>query len=267
MDTQTGAYQEVAQDGQHDMTSVLFDTEQGLPELASWEKQRLTHMPLVDDIRQDIAYRAHQIPDGILDELHRTVTKDIWVVGFMFDCKSHQYYLYHRTAHKLTFLFSTRPSLDTYRLASMQPISYTARDGVIIEGYLTRFGTAKQPLVLCVHGGPIQRDTWSFNGFTQFFANRGIACLQVNYRGSKGYGEAQCKMTLPMRYSGLSHKGLLIPQKQLSLVAHMADTLLLPVLHLHLSCSGARLMPAARATSLRFSNLFPYIGLWLRQKN
>jgi dipeptidyl aminopeptidase/acylaminoacyl peptidase len=74
----------------------------------------------------------------------------------------------------------------------MQPVSFQARDGLTIYGYLT-LPQKKQlkniPLVLYVHGGPWERDTWGYNEFVQYFSNRGYACLQVNFRGSIGYGK------------------------------------------------------------------------------
>jgi dipeptidyl aminopeptidase/acylaminoacyl peptidase len=74
----------------------------------------------------------------------------------------------------------------------MEPISFTSRDGLTIHGYMTYpVGAEKEnlPLVLDVHGGPWSRNTWEFDPKAQWFANRGYACLQVNFRGSVGYGK------------------------------------------------------------------------------
>ncbi|MFC1821651.1 alpha/beta fold hydrolase [Thermodesulfobacteriota bacterium] len=76
-------------------------------------------------------------------------------------------------------------------LSSMKPISFKSRDGLTIHGYLTiPKGTSGKnlPLVLLVHGGPWSRDRWGYNAIVQLAANRGYAVLQVNFRGSKGYG-------------------------------------------------------------------------------
>jgi dipeptidyl aminopeptidase/acylaminoacyl peptidase len=84
------------------------------------------------------------------------------------------------------------PELNKYELTRMEPISYTARDGLTIQGYMT-FPSWKEkknlPMVLNVHGGPWARDAWGYDPVTQWFANRGYACLQVNFRGSTGYGK------------------------------------------------------------------------------
>ena len=94
---------------------------------------------------------------------------------------------------KLLFLFSSRPGIDLYKLASAEPISYIARDGMQIFGYLTLpvgIESKDIPLVVNVHGGPWIRDEWGFNSEVQWLANRGYAVLQINYRGSTGYGKS-----------------------------------------------------------------------------
>ena len=75
----------------------------------------------------------------------------------------------------------------------MEPFSFTARDGLTIHGYATfppGAGREGLPTVLNVHGGPWARDTWGFNPEAQWLANRGYLCVQVNFRGSTGYGKA-----------------------------------------------------------------------------
>ncbi len=93
----------------------------------------------------------------------------------------------------LTPLFDASPWLREDELARMQPIAYASRDGLTIHGYLTVPAGVEPknlPLVLNPHGGPWYRDSWEFNPEVQFLANRGAAVLQVNYRGSTGYGKA-----------------------------------------------------------------------------
>ena len=83
------------------------------------------------------------------------------------------------------------PDLDAASLATMQPISYPARDGTSIPGYLSvpRAGAGSRlPLILMPHGGPIDRDTWGYFFLRQFLVSRGYAVLQMNFRGSNGYG-------------------------------------------------------------------------------
>lgn len=84
------------------------------------------------------------------------------------------------------------PWIKPAAMAPMLAIKYTARDGLVIHGYLTvpvGMSPKNLPLVVMPHGGPWVRDTWGFNPLVQMLANRGYAVLQMNYRGSTGYGE------------------------------------------------------------------------------
>ncbi len=102
-------------------------------------------------------------------------------------------YLFDRDTGEGEFLFRPRPWLEDKGLADMHPISYRARDGLTVHGYLTvpRGVEPKGlPMILVVHGGPWARDMWGFQPEVQLLANRGYAVLQINYRGSTGYGKA-----------------------------------------------------------------------------
>ena len=100
-------------------------------------------------------------------------------------------YLYDRKADKLTKLGDVSPWLPEARMAAQKPIVYTARDGLPINGYLT-LPPGKEaknlPVIVNPHGGPWYRDSWGFNPEVQFLASRGYAVLQMNFRGSTGYG-------------------------------------------------------------------------------
>jgi dipeptidyl aminopeptidase/acylaminoacyl peptidase len=102
------------------------------------------------------------------------------------------YYLYDRESDKLELLRTAAPWLDENEMALMQPVHYTARDGLTIHGYLTLPKGVKAenlPVVVHVHAGPQWRNSWGFDAKTQFLANRGYAVFQVNFRGSTGYGK------------------------------------------------------------------------------
>lgn len=103
-----------------------------------------------------------------------------------------EYYVYDKNRGKLDHLLSARSWIDPDKMAEAKPIQFTARDGLTIHGYLT-LPQGKEdknlPLVVMPHGGPHGvRDWWSFNPTAQMLANNGIAVLQVNFRGSGGYG-------------------------------------------------------------------------------
>ena len=102
------------------------------------------------------------------------------------------YYLYNRATGELQKLAEVNPWLKETELADMQPIHYQSRDGLTIHGYLTLppgLVPKKLPVVVHPHGGPWVRDRWGFNPEVQFLANRGLAVLQMNFRGSSGYGK------------------------------------------------------------------------------
>ena len=102
------------------------------------------------------------------------------------------FYVYDFDSKKTQEISDPYPWINEKDMASMKPIKYTSRDGLIIHGYLTlpKGTDAKNlPVVVNPHGGPWARDVWSFNPEVQFLANRGYAVLQMNFRGSTGYGK------------------------------------------------------------------------------
>jgi len=104
-----------------------------------------------------------------------------------------QYYLYDAKTDKAQMLFTVLPGIEPNAMAPMQPVQFKARDGLTIHGYLTTpLGQSKHlPLIVLPHGGPFGvRDNWGFDPEVQFFAYHGYAVLQVEYRGSGGYGYA-----------------------------------------------------------------------------
>src|SRR6185295_17596139 len=104
-----------------------------------------------------------------------------------------RYYLFDRATRNMGELLPVRSRMPAGRLAEVKPITYKAADGTAIPAYLTlpQSGTARNlPAIVMPHGGPDSRDEWGFDWFAQFFAARGFAVLQPNYRGSSGYGDA-----------------------------------------------------------------------------
>ena len=104
------------------------------------------------------------------------------------------YYTYNVKEDKLTKIADLAPWIKEEDMVPMHPITYTSRDGLTIEGYLTlpkgyTMENAKNlPVVVNPHGGPWARDSWGYNPEVQFLANRGYAVLQMNFRASTGYG-------------------------------------------------------------------------------
>lgn len=103
------------------------------------------------------------------------------------------YYLLEQATGELSEILPARRELAGTTLSPMQPITYPARDGVMIPGYLTLPPGSDGrglPAIVMPHGGPSSRDEWGFDWMVQFFAQNGYAVLQPNFRGSTGYGEA-----------------------------------------------------------------------------
>ncbi len=115
----------------------------------------------------------------------------VWTVGVSSATEGTSYYLFDRDAKRKTLLSVDDITRHRESFSPMEPVSFPARDGLRLHGYLTiPKGTAGKalPLVLSVHEGPWDRVRWGFDRAVQFLANRGYAVLQVNYRGSWGYG-------------------------------------------------------------------------------
>lgn len=107
--------------------------------------------------------------------------------------KGADYYLFDRETREKVLLNRNPIAAYSDSLSTVQPISFKSRDGLTLNGYLTLpkgSSGKKLPMVLFVHGGPWYRDYWGYRDTVQFLANRGYAVLQINYRGSTGYGRA-----------------------------------------------------------------------------
>ena len=101
------------------------------------------------------------------------------------------YFLYDVKSGEFKKLADFKPWLKEETMAEMKPVSYQSRDGLMIHGYLTLpkgMKAEKLPVIVNPHGGPWARDSWGFNSEVQFLANNGYAVLQMNFRGSTGYG-------------------------------------------------------------------------------
>ena len=113
------------------------------------------------------------------------------------DIEPGTYYLFDRRNAHLRPLLEVRPQLHDVKLATQKPVTYAAADGTLIPGYLTLppgiDSMRGLPAIVMPHGGPESRDVWGFDYLPQFFANRGYAVLQPEFRGSVGYGDAWFK--------------------------------------------------------------------------
>ena len=192
IDAATGAEQVLAADPEADVSDVRIQPDTREPQIVTFQKDRSEYLVLDPAVADDLtAIRALQPGDPAFTGADDSDTT--WLVAFNNDSGPVPYYAYDRASKAGRFLFENRPALSQYELASMEPFSFTARDGLTVHGYATFPPGAERsglPTVLDVHGGPWARDSWGFNPEAQWLANRGYLCVQVNYRGSTGYGKA-----------------------------------------------------------------------------
>ena len=133
-----------------------------------------------------------QFPEMEIDFASGTKDERLWLIDVGSDTDPGDTYLFDRDTKKLTLQYHIREKLNRDYLAPMKAIRYKSSDGLEIPAYLTlpKGVEAKNlPLVAFPHGGPWARDNWGYDGFAQFWANRGYAVLQPNFRGSTGYGK------------------------------------------------------------------------------
>jgi dipeptidyl aminopeptidase/acylaminoacyl peptidase len=187
----TGDITVIAEDPQYDVGRVMIHPDTYEIQAVAFNKDRVEWTVLDQSIKLDFD-NIQEIHRGDFAITSRDDADATWVVAFTVDNGPVPYYAYERKSQTASFLFDNQPELSNYTLSTMEPVTFTSRDGLSIHGYLTLpVGTnnTNLPMVLNVHGGPWARDAWGYNPEAQWFANRGYACLQVNYRGSTGYGK------------------------------------------------------------------------------
>lgn len=151
------------------------------------------------------------LSDGVIAHVRSDEAERYWVVSFVHDREPGLAWLHDRATGESRLLFRPYPDLDPADLAPMTPVAFPARDGLPLHAFLTLpVGVEPEglPLVLSVHGGPWAHDSWSYDPITQFLANRGYAVLQVNFRGSTGYGRRHTTSAVG-QFAGTMHDDLI----------------------------------------------------------
>lgn len=161
------------------LTSISFNT---------WKRE----IVLLDEKMKKIYERLEKSLGGYeIAVTDMDDNEDRYIVRTYSDRSLGSYFLYDLTADELTKLSDISPWIDENEMAEMKPVSYTSRDGLIIHGYLSLpkgIAPKNLPVIVNPHGGPWHRDNWGYNPEVQFLANRGYGVLQMNFRGSTGYG-------------------------------------------------------------------------------
>jgi dipeptidyl aminopeptidase/acylaminoacyl peptidase len=192
VDLATGAETVITEDPDADVSGVILHPDTLEPQVVTILKERTEYVVLDESLGDDLkAMRALHTGDPRFTG--RDDADTVVLAGFTNDAGPVPYYLFDRATKTAAFLFEHQPALSGYELAPMEPFTFTARDGLVVHGYVTfppGRGRVGLPAVLNVHGGPQARDAWGFHSEAQWLANRGYLCVQVNYRGSTGYGKA-----------------------------------------------------------------------------
>lgn len=181
-----------------DIDDYIVDTKSKMIQGVATNYLRKEWTIIDSKIASDLDY-LKTIEDGDIEILSRTHEDNKWVVVFSKSDSPLKYYLYDRIKHEAQFLFVSNTSHEGLLFSKMYPQNIKSRDGLDLVSYLTiprwldngkGIPTKTVPLVLYVHGGPNARDSWGFSSVAQWLANRGYAVLNINYRGSIGFGKS-----------------------------------------------------------------------------
>ncbi len=175
-----------------DIASVSFsDVDNRM--IASFYEDEKTRIYWKDKSFED-DYKTLKKSFNGLEVSFNSSTKDEkkWLISVYSDTDNGAVYSFDRTTRKTKFQYRPRPKLSNTDLSPMKAISYKSSDGLEIPAFLTLpkgVSSKNLPLVVNPHGGPWARDGWGYDPYAQFLANRGYAVLQMNFRGSTGYGK------------------------------------------------------------------------------
>jgi dipeptidyl aminopeptidase/acylaminoacyl peptidase len=197
LDLASGTQTVLAEDPQADISDAMIHPTEKRVQAAAATYERKQWQILDVTLTHDLAY-LWTLSTGEMEVISRTTDDTTWIVAYLIDAGPVRYYRYDRTNRQAQFLFTNRQALEGLPLAKMHATVIPARDGLELVSYYTLpVGSeddarpqAPLPMVLLVHGGPWARDTWGYDPWHQWLANRGYAVLSVNFRGSTGLGKA-----------------------------------------------------------------------------
>ncbi len=145
-------------------------------------------------LESDYKYLQSKFPGMEISMFNSTNDEQKMLFAVWSDDKLHDIYFFDRGTKELVFQYTPQPKLKPYEqyFSKMEPLTYKSSDGLEIPAYLSLpkgMQPKNLPLIVMPHGGPWARDYWGFSGLTQWLTNRGYAVLQMNFRGSTGYGK------------------------------------------------------------------------------
>lgn len=163
------------------------------PQLAEVNYLRKKDVPLSEKISENLNILRKKFGEKEFYIQGRSQDDFSWLIVTQESNESVKYYFFNNQTKELKFLFSNQPALDKYPLKKMEPLVIKSRDGLDLVCYLTKANDFKEgdpaPLVAYIHGGPMARDMYGFDKMAQLLSNRGYSVLQINYRGSTGFGK------------------------------------------------------------------------------
>jgi dipeptidyl aminopeptidase/acylaminoacyl peptidase len=197
-DVASGRKTIVAENGRADIGSVMSNPKTGRVEAYAVDYLKNEWTPTGPAVKGDLDFLRSKLK-GEISVTSRTAADDKWIVAVDPVTAPSAAYLYDRKAKRLTKLYTSRPELEGAPLAAMYPVEIKTRDGLNMVSYLTLPAGSDPdadgkpnrpvPLVLMVHGGPWGRDSYGYDGYAQWLANRGYAVLSPNFRASTGFGK------------------------------------------------------------------------------
>nr|MEE4269587.1 prolyl oligopeptidase family serine peptidase [Candidatus Krumholzibacteria bacterium] len=194
MDIDTGEFTLVEKDpeNQVDFAGAMYHPETDEMLATFYVGDRVRVYPKTPEMEALWKSIKASLPDGEIGMNSMSTDMSKMLLSVSSDVDPGSVYLYDAATKKSTLQYRSRPELPSEHLAHMKPVSYEARDGMTIHGYLTLPKGVEHknlPTVMYIHGGPWARDFWGYEPYCQFLANRGYAVMQVNYRSSTGYGK------------------------------------------------------------------------------
>lgn len=195
LDLASGELTTIASCDGYDLLFITSHPDDNRPQFATVYAEKYAYIVIDPSIQEDLdVIRSGPLgPDALYSLVSRDAEDQLWVYESSSDSHPGSFHLYDRGTRKSTLLWDQHPDLGDYVLARKEPFRFNARDGLEIRGYLT-FPPGEirtnLPTVIKPHGGPWHRDPPGWEGWPQFFANRGYLCVQLQYRGSLGFGKS-----------------------------------------------------------------------------
>lgn len=197
-DVATGAKTIIAENDKADIGGAMSDPKTGVVEAYSFTYLKTEWTAIDPEIKASLEWLDERL-EGEFGVQSRTEDDSKWIIGNDPLTSPTKTFIYDRTAETLTEFYTSRPELIGAPLQPMQGLELTSRDGLTLPTYLTLppgsdttgngIPDKPVPMVLLVHGGPWARDSYGYNSYHQWLANRGYAVMSVNFRGSTGFGK------------------------------------------------------------------------------